>query len=61
MGDSVKSLDEIEVDNIRCSPLVYPVSQAIIEGYEIEHISHSLFSCAWNCLGAFETVLCLKA
>ena len=35
MGDSVKSLAEVEVDNIHCSPLIYLASHAIIEGYQI--------------------------
>ena len=34
MGDSVKSLAEVEVGNIHCSPLIYPASHAIIERYQ---------------------------
>lgn len=34
-GDSVESLDEVKVDNIHCSPLVYPASHSIIEGFQI--------------------------
>ena len=35
MGDSVKSLAEVEVDNIHCSPLIYPAGHAIVESYQI--------------------------
>ena len=35
MGDSVESLAEVEVDNIHCSPLIYPASHAIVEGYQM--------------------------
>jgi len=35
MGDSVKSLAEVEVDNIHGSPLIYPASRAIIESYQV--------------------------
>ena len=35
MGDSVKSLAVVKVDNIQCSPLIYPASPAITEGYQI--------------------------
>jgi len=31
MGDCVKSLAEVEVDNIHCSPLIYLASHAIVE------------------------------
>jgi len=35
MGDSVKSLAEVEVDNIHCSPLIYSAGHPIIEGHQI--------------------------
>ena len=35
MEYSVKSLAEVEVDNIHCSPLIYPASHAIVESYQI--------------------------
>jgi len=35
MGDSVKSLADIKVDNTHCSRLSYPASHAIAEGYWI--------------------------
>ena len=35
MGDRVKSLAEVEVDNIHCSPFIYPASHAIVESYQI--------------------------
>jgi len=35
MGDSVKSLAEVEVDYTHCSPLIYPASHAIIESYQL--------------------------
>ena len=33
MGDCVKSLAEVKVDNIHGSPLIYPASDAIVESY----------------------------
>jgi len=35
MGDSVKSLAEVEVDDIHSSPLIYPASHATVESYQI--------------------------
>ncbi|KAJ7397362.1 hypothetical protein BTVI_136460 [Pitangus sulphuratus] len=35
MGNSVKSLAEIQVDNIHCSPLIYPASYPTVEGNEV--------------------------
>lgn len=35
MGDNVKSLTEIKVDNIHCY-FIYPSSQNIIEGYHVD-------------------------
>ena len=35
MGDSVKSLAEVKVDNIHGSPFVYPASPLIVESYQI--------------------------
>ncbi|PKU37366.1 zinc finger rna-binding hypothetical protein [Limosa lapponica baueri] len=35
MGDSVKSLAEVKVDDICCSPLIQPSSYNITEGYQI--------------------------
>lgn len=37
MGDSAKSLDEVEEDNIHCSPLIYPASRAITEGNQLRN------------------------
>ena len=37
MGDCVESLAEVKVDNIYCSPLIYPASHAIVESYQIGH------------------------
>ena len=34
VGQSVKHLAEVKIDNIHCSPLIYPASGDIIEGYE---------------------------
>lgn len=31
MGDSVKSLTKVKVDNIHCSPLIYPASHNITQ------------------------------
>jgi len=42
MGDSVKSLAEVEVDNIHCSPLICPASRAIIESYQIGQVVYLL-------------------
>jgi len=42
MGDSVKSLAEVKVDNIHCSPLIYPASHAIVESYQIGQASFPL-------------------
>ena len=38
MGDSVESLAEVEVDNIHCSPLIYPASHIVIESFEVEGV-----------------------
>jgi len=35
MGGNVKSLAEVMVDNIHCSPLIYPAGQDIIEGCQV--------------------------
>ena len=35
MRDRVKSLAEVELDNIHGSPLIYPASHAIVESYQI--------------------------
>jgi len=35
MADSVKSLADVEADNIHCPPLIYLAGHAIIEGYQI--------------------------
>jgi len=35
MGDSVKSLAEIEVDNTHCAPLIRPANYAIVESYQV--------------------------
>ena len=35
MGDHVESLAEVEIDNIHCSPLIYPASHVIAESYQI--------------------------
>ena len=35
MRDHVKSLVEVYVENIHCSPLIYPARHAIIESYQI--------------------------
>ena len=35
MGDSLKSLAAVKVDNIHCSPLIYPAIYAIVESYQI--------------------------
>ncbi|PKU42453.1 rna-directed dna polymerase from mobile element jockey-like [Limosa lapponica baueri] len=35
VGDSVKSLAEVKVDNIHRPPLIYATSHAIIEGYQL--------------------------
>jgi len=37
MGDCVKSLAEVKLDNIHCSPLIYSASHAIVESYQIAH------------------------
>jgi len=42
MGDSVESLAEVKADNSHCSPLIYPASHAIIEGYHICQASFPL-------------------
>jgi len=34
MGDSVKNLAEIKLDNSHCSPLIYEASYAIVESYQ---------------------------
>lgn len=35
MGDHIKSLTEIKVDNMRCSSLIYQTSHFITEVYQI--------------------------
>ena len=46
MGDSVKSLAEVKLDNIHCSPLIYPASHVIIGGYLFgEHDFHLVNPC----------------
>ena len=35
MGDSVKILSEVEVDNVHGSPLIYLASHAIADIYQI--------------------------
>jgi len=45
MGNCVKILAEVEVDNIHSSPLIYPASHAIVESYQIGQ--------AWFPLGKF--------
>jgi len=35
MGNSVKGLAEVKIDNIQCSPLIYPTGHAITESYQI--------------------------
>jgi len=42
VGDSVKSLAEVKVENIHCSPLIYPASHATIEGYQMAQASFPL-------------------
>jgi len=34
-GDSIKSLAEVKVDNIHCSPPIFPASDTITEGCEV--------------------------
>jgi len=33
--DSVKSLAEVKVDDIHCSPFIDPAGDAIVEGYGV--------------------------
>ena len=35
MSDCVQSLAEVKVDNIHCSPFIYPASHAMVESYQI--------------------------
>ena len=35
MGDSIKNLAEVKVDDIHCSPPIYPAGDAIIEGNKV--------------------------
>lgn len=35
MGDSIESLAKVKVDDIHCSPLIYPAGDAIIEENEV--------------------------
>lgn len=35
MSDSVKVFTEVQVDNTQCSALIYQISQAITEVYEV--------------------------
>ena len=42
MGDSVRSLAEVEVDNIHGSPLIYPAGHTIVESYQIGQAWFSL-------------------
>ncbi|PKU40772.1 rna-directed dna polymerase from mobile element jockey- hypothetical protein [Limosa lapponica baueri] len=41
VGDYVKSLAEVNVDNIHRPPLIYATSHAIVEGYQILLLGHS--------------------
>ena len=34
VGDSVKCLAEVKIQNIHCSSLIYPASDGVIEGYQ---------------------------
>ena len=42
MGDSIKSLAEVKVDNIHCSPSIFSASDATIEGREVDQAQFPL-------------------
>lgn len=42
MADSLKSLAEVKVDSIHCSPLVDPICHVTIKGYKIRQARFTL-------------------